>query len=115
MENLSPQHGEVWLVNFEPQIGHEIKKSRPAIVINNALTNKLATRIILPIRSFREELQDNFFYIRIFPGQTNGLVKVSLIDCVQIKSFDLTRFLLRLGFVEEELLDLMKESVADCL
>ncbi|WP_423191594.1 type II toxin-antitoxin system PemK/MazF family toxin [Cecembia calidifontis] len=30
------KNGEVWLVNFEPQVGQEVKKTRPAIIVNDS-------------------------------------------------------------------------------
>lgn len=30
-----PKRGEIYLVNFDPTIGHEVKKARPAVVITN--------------------------------------------------------------------------------
>lgn len=39
------KRGEVWWVNFDPSIGGEIKKSRPAVVISNDAANKHLNRI----------------------------------------------------------------------
>jgi mRNA interferase MazF len=35
--NMRPKRGEIWLVDFEPTIGSEIKKIRPALVISSEL------------------------------------------------------------------------------
>jgi mRNA interferase MazF len=35
-----PLRGEIWLVNFEPTIGAEIRKTRPALVIQNDIGNR---------------------------------------------------------------------------
>ena len=37
--------GEIWWVNFEPSIGGEIKKRRPAIIISNNISNKYLNRV----------------------------------------------------------------------
>ena len=34
------KRGEVWWVNFDPSIGQEIKKKRPAIIVSNNISNK---------------------------------------------------------------------------
>jgi mRNA-degrading endonuclease toxin of MazEF toxin-antitoxin module len=43
------QRGEIWLVNFAPQIGAEIQKHRPALVVAQGLM-PLQTRIVVPFR-----------------------------------------------------------------
>jgi mRNA interferase MazF len=42
-----PRRGEVWLLNFDPTIGAEIKKTRPALIIQND-TQKPSFRMTLP-------------------------------------------------------------------
>ena len=36
---IYPQRGEIYLVNFDPTIGSEIKKTRPALILQNAAKN----------------------------------------------------------------------------
>ncbi len=46
---LSPRRGDVWLVNLDPTIGMEMKKTRPALVISSDAVGKLAIKLIVPI------------------------------------------------------------------
>jgi len=47
-----PRRGEVWLVSFDPSLGGEIRKTRPAIVISNDTANGLLNRVqVVPITS----------------------------------------------------------------
>lgn len=46
---INPQRGEIWLVNFNPQIGDEMGKARPALVLSVDGMSRLQLRIIIPI------------------------------------------------------------------
>jgi mRNA interferase MazF len=47
-----PQRGEVWWVTFDPALGTEISKCRPAIVISNDTANKYLDRVqVVPLTS----------------------------------------------------------------
>lgn len=48
----TPRRGEVWLVSFDPSIGGEIQKSRPAVVVSNDTANTLLNRVqVVPLSS----------------------------------------------------------------
>ena len=48
--------GDIWIVNLDPSIGHEIKKSRPGVIIQNNLGNKYSPiTIVAPITSQNTE------------------------------------------------------------
>jgi len=48
---------EVWWVNFDPSIGGEIKKKRPAVIISNDASNKSLNRVqVVPLTSKTERI-----------------------------------------------------------
>jgi mRNA interferase MazF len=48
---------EVWWVSFDPSIGGEIKKKRPAVIISNDASNKFLNRVqVVPLSSKTEKL-----------------------------------------------------------
>lgn len=51
------KRGEVWWVNFEPSIGGEIRKKRPAVIISNNASNKFLNRVqVIPLSSRIDKL-----------------------------------------------------------
>lgn len=48
---------EVWWVSFDPSIGGEIKKKRPAVIVSNDASNKFLNRVqIVPLTSKTDRL-----------------------------------------------------------
>ena len=102
-------------MEFEPQIGTEIQKNRPALILSIPALRFLTTRIVVPIRDFKEHHEGLFFYITVLPDVTNGLSKKSTIDCSQVKSFDFQRFKKKLGKLEDGELEEVSDTVSRCI
>ena len=100
--------GDIWLVDFDPTIGKETRKTRPAIVIDSEGFGYDEMRIVLPfssIKNHRIELIDAALWlIRVDDYQSLGLDKWSFINAHQIKSCDLKRFKRKIGRANDELL-----------
>lgn len=60
------KRGEVWWVNFDPSVGGEIQKQRPAIIVSNDASNKHLNRLqVVPLSSKTE---------KIFPSEALVLI-----------------------------------------
>jgi mRNA interferase MazF len=88
---MHPRRGEVWWVAFDPSIGGEIQKTRPAIILSNNAANTALNRVIaVPLSSKTA---------KIYPGETlvtlNGEQRKAMAD--QIMTASKQRLRSRLG------------------
>ncbi|MBI5584005.1 MAG: type II toxin-antitoxin system PemK/MazF family toxin [Deltaproteobacteria bacterium] len=91
----SHKRGEIYLVSFDPTVGAEAKKTRPALVVSNDINNAHSPIIsIAPISS--NVLRIYSFEVEIPPG-TGGLKKRSKIMVNQTRAVDKTRLIKKMG------------------
>ena len=63
------KRGEVWWINFDPSIGGEIRKQRPAVIVSNDAANHYLNRVqVVPISSNVDKLYPSETYVT-FRGQ----------------------------------------------
>ena len=91
------KRGEVWLINLDPTIGAEIKKSRPAIIVNDDAIGILPLKVIVPVTEWKEHCAAAPWLARLLPDDENGLEKPSAADAFQVRSVSQKRFVRRLG------------------
>ncbi len=107
-----PKRGEIWRVNFDPTIGAEIKKTRPAIVVSSDAVGKLPLKLIAPITDWKPAFTGNIWHVRIEPNNINGLSKVSGVDVLQLRGMDLQRFIQKIGEADELLMEEIVIAIA---
>lgn len=99
--------GSIWIVRFEPSVGTEIRKTRPALVISGSIFNAQRRKVtVLPFTSARRNDPRLSPAVVFVPSSTeNGLSVDSLLVCVDPMTFDKARLVERLGQLETELLN----------
>ncbi|MFZ6017737.1 MAG: type II toxin-antitoxin system PemK/MazF family toxin [Nitrospirota bacterium] len=96
-----PRRGEIWLVDFSPSIGSEIKEQRPALIVSVDDLNESPWGVVVvcPITTFRK---DKPFRLHVLISPPEGGIKHDpIIRCDQIKSVSIQRFSKKWGLVNE--------------
>lgn len=103
--------GEVWLINLDPTIGAEIRKTRPAVIMSEDAIGILPLRVIVPLTDWKERYAVAPWMVAIMPDELNGLAKPSSADAFQIRSVSQERFIQRLGVLTEEQVALILKAI----
>jgi mRNA interferase MazF len=105
-----PKRGEVWLVDFEPTRGAEIKKIRPALVIQNDIANcHSPITIVAAITSkFDTQLYPTEDLLKAPEG---GLSVDSVVLLNQIRSIDKARLIRRAGRIGPQTLQAAEQAI----
>ncbi len=107
--------GEVWLLNLNPTVGAEIRKTRPAIIVNDDEIGVLPLKIVVPVTDWKEHYEEVVWMTKIEPNAENNLTKDSAADAFQIRSVSQERFVRKLGKVSDEQLGEISEALATVL
>lgn len=108
----NPQRGELWRVNFDPTIGAEIQKTRPAVVISADGLGILPLRLVVPITGWQASFSPNIWHVKVEPDSRNGLAKTSAIDALQVRGVSILRFRDRIGRLSAETLEEVAAAIA---
>lgn len=109
------KQGEIWLINLDPTVGAEIKKTRPAVIVNDNTLWKLPLKIIVPITDWKDRYEIAPWMTKLEPDNENGLSKPSAADSFQIRSVSQERFVKQLGTVPEAIMDEIRTGLAKVL
>ena len=99
------KRGEVWWVEFDPSIGSEIRKTRPAVIVSNDAANRnLARVVVVPLTSSTG---------RQYPGEAlvsvDGQNSKAMAD--QIMAADKARLKGQLGIVNKSDMQAVEDAI----
>jgi len=109
------KQGEIWLINLDPAVGAEIKKTRPAIIVNDNAVGRLPLKIIVPVTDWKNHYKAAPWMVKLVPDKQNKLEKTSSADCFQVRSLSEERFVKKIGAVETDTLEQIKDGLAKVL
>jgi mRNA interferase MazF len=94
--------GSIWLVSFDPSIGAEIRKTRPALIISGTIFNQRRKVTVLPITSSSPDSRLLPVVVSLAPDDRHGLTTDSFVVCIDPMTFDKQRLVRQLGIVTIE-------------
>lgn len=101
---------EVWLANLDPRFGTETGKTRPVLVVQTDILNKVhPSTLICPITT-KVKIESQILRVHLKKG--NAKVKENcdiMID--QLRAIDNKRLIKKIGELPKEIIDLVKENI----
>lgn len=94
------KRSEIWLINLDPTIGAETRKTRPAVIVSDDALGILPLKVIVPITDWKPRYSTADWMVRLDPDQTNHLSKPSAADCFQVRSLSDLRMVRKIGEVD---------------
>lgn len=99
------KRGEVWWVQFDPSVGSEIKKTRPAVIVSNDAANRNLSRVVVVPLSSNTGRQ--------YPGETLVVVagQSSKAMADQIMAADKARLTDQLGTLNKTDIQAVEDAI----
>ena len=93
-ETPTPRRGDVWLVSLDPTVGHEIQKTRPAVIVTSNLYNRENwVVVVVPLTSHATAEYDQ---VLVLPPES-GLTASSVTLPDQLRAVDRMRLVRKIG------------------
>ncbi|HTN70419.1 MAG TPA: type II toxin-antitoxin system PemK/MazF family toxin [Methylomirabilota bacterium] len=110
---VAVRRGDVVLVNLDPTIGVEIKKTRPAIVLSNDSINQFSQLVVVvPLTKNTTRLSPSHVVV---PKGTARLTFTSKVVTEQIKAVDKQRIVKRPGSLPPALIAQVERAIKNTL
>jgi mRNA interferase MazF len=105
----SIKRGEVFLINFDPTVGADARKTRPAVVVSNDVNN--AHSPIVSISPITSNVTKVYSFEVEIPSGMGGLRTRSKIMVNQTRAADKIRLIKKLGHLSEGLMDNVNQAL----
>jgi mRNA interferase MazF len=106
--------GEIWLVAFDPSVGTETNKTRPAVVVGRRALSERALergRGVVPVVPVTSNVADVLDFQLLLPRDRTGLDADSKARAEQLRAVDVRRLVRRAGFVPADLMSDLDDRI----
>lgn len=100
------------MLNLDPTIGDEIKKTRPAVVVSSDAVGILRVKLAAPFTTWNSSFSGKLWLVTIEPNAANGLSARSVVDVLQLRGVAIERFIRKLGRVSAAQLEEIAAAIA---
>jgi len=103
------RRGDIYMVDFDPTIGAEIRKTRPALIIScDEANSHLRTVTVIPLSS----KVDKVFPFEVFVGKSDsGLELDSKVKVTQMRAVDKSRLSRQVGALNNEIMGAVEKAI----
>ncbi len=108
-EIVHPRRGEIYLVNIDPTIGSEIKKTRPSLIIQNDVANRYSPITI--VAAITSKFGEPPYPTEVPMPADCGLQQRSAALLNQIRSIDRQRLMKRFGHVDPQTMQRVDRAI----
>lgn len=107
---LTPKRGEIYLTKFDPAEGVEIKKTRPALILQNDISNLHSPLTI--VAGISSQFGDPIYPTEVLIKKPEGGIKIdSVVVLNQIRSVDKRRLIHYVGKLNSETMYQVDEAL----
>lgn len=105
-----PKRGEVWLVNFDPTVGSEIKKTRPAVILQNNTCNRFSS--VTVVAAVSSQFSDTLYPTEVLVEPPDGGLKErSVVLLNQVRTVDGARLVKKIGALRSATLESVNRAL----
>lgn len=104
--------GEIWWINLNPTIGQEIQKTRPCVIVSDDNIGILPLRVVVPLTDWKDRYSSAEWMVRIEKDDDNQISKTSAVDCFQVRSLSVDRFVEKVGVLSNETMTQIEKALA---
>jgi mRNA interferase MazF len=107
---VRPRRGEVYLVNFDPTLGAEIQKTRPALIVQNDVANRHSAITI--VAAITSQFDQTLYPTEVLISPPEGGLRTESVALLnQIRSIDKQRLVRRLGNLRPKTMERVDRAI----
>jgi len=104
--------GEIYYANLGYNVGWEIDKIRPVLVVSSSGFNKTDNILVVPIKTYKDKMYRNYI---LLDEKIEGLPNKSVLEMMQLRSISKKRLLSYVGRVSKNILEKVNEKINEII